>query len=226
MPSPWHRERGVAAVQRRSDPARTRVLVVLVGDWLALPAGCPEVRSHRMIVQRAPTETRHLKELVATAHPEWLLIGPAVDEPAARSAVLSGQAMHPELRLAMLGQRDDLRRCERWMRRGCHVYMEGSTGLDRVGAALDVADELRLVVIDRVFTDTARARQIQPVGSLTRREEEVLQLLCTGLRNSDIAHTLHLTENTVEFHVSRVLAKLGARNRVEAVDRAMALGLA
>lgn len=215
----------VAAVRRRSDPVRSRVLVVLVGDWLALPAGRPEVRAHRMVVQRGPSETRHLKELVAAMHPEWLLIGSAVDEPTARSVVLSGQAMHPELRLAMLGPRDDLRRCERWMRRGCHVYMESTTGVERVAAALGVAEELRLVVIDRVFTDAARARQIQPVGTLTRREEEVLQLLCLGLRNADIAHTLHLTENTVEFHVSRVLAKLGARNRVEAVDRAIALGL-
>lgn len=216
----------MAAEQKRSDPVRTRVLVVLVGDWLALPAGCAEVRSHRTIVQHAPVEARLLKEVVATAHPEWLLVGPAVDEPTARSVVLSGQAMHPELRLAMLGQREDLRRCERWLRRGCRVYLESSTGLDRVAAALDAADELQLVVIDRVFTDTARSRQIPPVGSLTRREEEVLQLLCLGLRNADIAHTLHLTENTVEGHVSRVLGKLGARNRVEAVDRALGLGLA
>lgn len=216
----------MAVVERRSDPVRTPVLVVLVGDWLALPAGCGEVRSHRTIVQRAPVEARLLKERVAAAHPGWLLVGPAVDEPTARSAVLSGQAMHPELRLAMLGQREDLRRCERWLRRGCHVYLESSTGLDRVAAALDAADELQLVVIDRVFMDTARARQIPAVGSLTRREEEVLRLLCLGLRNADIAHTLHLAESTVEFHVSRVLSKLGARNRVEAVDRALGLGLA
>ncbi len=204
---------------------RAPALVILVGDWFAVPVEREVLRFRRMTIRRASAEVRHLKETIATVHPEWLLIGPAVDEPTIRSVVLSGQAMHPELRLAMLGEPDDLRRCERWMRRGCQVYMESSAGPDRVGAALDASHALRLVVIDRVFLDTARARQIQPVGNLTPREEEVLQLICLGLRNSDIAHTLHLTEHTVEFHVSRLLAKLGARNRVEAVDRAVALGL-
>ncbi|TMC07002.1 MAG: response regulator transcription factor [Chloroflexi bacterium] len=76
------------------------------------------------------------------------------------------------------------------------------------------------------FLDRSRARQVPPIGDLTRREEEVLQLVCLGLRNSDVAQRLHVAESTVEFHMSRVLAKLGVRNRVEAVDRALALGLA
>jgi DNA-binding NarL/FixJ family response regulator len=215
----------VAALQRHSGPVPACVLVVLVGEWEAVPVECEALQS-RMTIRPASAEVRHLKETIASAHPEWLLIGPAVDESTIRSVVPSGQGMHPELQLAMLGQADDLRRCERWMRRGCQVYMESSAGVDRVAAALDVASSLRLVVIDRVFLETARARLIPPVGSLTRREEEVLQLMCLGLRNSDIAQTLHLTENTVEFHVSRLLAKLGARNRVEAVDRALTLGLA
>jgi DNA-binding NarL/FixJ family response regulator len=164
--------------------------------------------------------------LVATAHPEWLLIGPSVDEPTVRALAMSGQAMHPELQLAMLGPAGDLRRCARWMRRGCRVYLECTAGLERVAAALDAAAAMQLVIIDRVFQDEARARQVPPVGSLTRREEEVLQLICQGLRNADVAHELHVTESTIEFHVSRVLSKLGARNRVEAVDRAVALGLA
>ena len=81
-----------------------------------------------------------------------------------------------------------------------------------------------------VATDVAAmARIANPAEArtyLTRREEEVLQLICQGLRNADVAQELHVTESTIEFHVSRVLAKLGARNRVEAVDRAVALGLA
>jgi DNA-binding NarL/FixJ family response regulator len=112
------------------------------------------------------------------------------------------------------------------MRRGCRVYLEYSAGVDRVAAALDAAMAMRLVIIDRVFQDEARARLVQPVGNLTRREEEVLQLICQGLRNADVAQELHVAESTVEFHVSHVLSKLGARNRVEAVDRAVALGLA
>jgi DNA-binding NarL/FixJ family response regulator len=216
----------MAAVHQRLDLARPRVLVVLVGDWPAAPVDGAVVGARRMVFRHGPTEARCLKQLVATAHPKWLLVGPSVDEPTVRSLTLSGQAMHPELQLAMLGHADDVRRCARWLRRGCQVYLECTAGIDRVAAALDASMAMRLVVVDRVFQDAARARQVQPVGTLTRREEEVLQLICQGLRNADVAQELHVTESTVEFHVSRVLAKLGARNRVEAVDRAVALGLA
>jgi DNA-binding NarL/FixJ family response regulator len=215
----------VAAVFERLDSDLPRALVVLVGDWHAASAH-RVFRARRMVFRHGPAEARRLKQLVATARPEWLLIGPSVDEPTVRALAMSGQAMHPELQLAMLGHADDLRRCARWMRRGCRVYLECSAGVERVAASLHAAMAMRLVIIDRVFQDEARARQVPPVGSLTRREEEVIQLVCQGLRNADVANELHVTESTVEFHVSRVLSKLGARNRVEAVDRAVALGLA
>src|SRR3712207_3999103 len=60
---------------------------------------------------------------------------------------------------------------------------------------------------------------------LTPRELEVLGLISQGLQNSEIASQLFVTERTVKFHVSSILAKLGADNRTEAVAIAARRGL-
>ncbi|QOR71953.1 response regulator transcription factor [Ruania alkalisoli] len=60
---------------------------------------------------------------------------------------------------------------------------------------------------------------------LTPREQEVLRLVAEGHSNRQIAQTLHLAEGTVKNHVSTVLVKLGARDRTNAVLRALHHGL-
>ncbi len=61
---------------------------------------------------------------------------------------------------------------------------------------------------------------------LTEREREVLQLLAQGLPNKAIATRLGIRERTAKFHVSTIMAKLGATNRLEAVRLAVQQGLA
>ncbi|WP_159622187.1 response regulator [Ruania rhizosphaerae] len=63
------------------------------------------------------------------------------------------------------------------------------------------------------------------VEDLTPREQEVLRLVAEGHSNRQIAQTLHLAEGTVKNHVSTVLVKLGARDRTNAVLRALHHGL-
>ncbi len=70
----------------------------------------------------------------------------------------------------------------------------------------------------------SRAAGAGPEG-FTPREREVLELLGRGLPNKEIASELGLTERTVKFHVSSILAKLDATNRTEAVTTAVARGL-
>jgi len=60
---------------------------------------------------------------------------------------------------------------------------------------------------------------------LTAREVQVLELLAEGLPNKAIAERLRISDQTVKFHVSSISAKLGARNRTDAVRRAVRRGL-
>jgi DNA-binding NarL/FixJ family response regulator len=61
--------------------------------------------------------------------------------------------------------------------------------------------------------------------ALTAREIQVLELLAEGLPNKAIAARLHISDQTVKFHVSSISGKLGAANRTDAVRRAVRRGL-
>ena len=55
----------------------------------------------------------------------------------------------------------------------------------------------------------------QPVAALTEREEQILATVARGRTNSEIAAELHISLSTVKSHIASLMAKLGARNRVE-----------
>ncbi|ADI08694.1 two component transcriptional regulator, LuxR family protein [Streptomyces bingchenggensis BCW-1] len=97
----------------------------------------------------------------------------------------------------------------------------------RVVAAGDAL--LAPTVTRRLIGEFVRLRphtaEPSPLALLTPRETEVLRLIAEGLSNAEIAARLTVSAETVKTHVSRVLAKLGARDRAQAVMLAYEFGL-
>jgi len=90
-----------------------------------------------------------------------------------------------------------------------------------------VAPEVARVVLGAVRTGTARAAESRSTASLplSPREREVLALVSLGCDNGDIARQLYVSPSTVKHHVSRLLEKIGAVNRVQAATYAVRAGL-
>ena len=84
---------------------------------------------------------------------------------------------------------------------------------------------MRALGIRSIPAGPRTATRADPAG-LTRREHEVLELICAGHTNAEIAAKLFISAKTVDHHVSAVLAKLGTPTREAAAAYAAQLKLA
>jgi DNA-binding NarL/FixJ family response regulator len=93
------------------------------------------------------------------------------------------------------------------------------------GDALLAPSVTRLLIDEMMRRPRAETTVVEGIDQLTGRELDVLRLVARGRSNAEIAEALYLGEATVKTHVGRVLAKLGVRDRVQAVVAAYESGL-
>ncbi|CAL9516012.1 Transcriptional regulatory protein DegU [Actinosynnema sp. ALI-1.44] len=105
-------------------------------------------------------------------------------------------------------------------------HLVSAVRLVRTGDALLAPTITRRLVERFAHRDDAGPPAVhRDLNALTPRELEVLGMLARGLSNAELAGRLHLSEATVKTHVARILAKLGLRDRVQAVIAAYETGL-
>jgi DNA-binding NarL/FixJ family response regulator len=78
-----------------------------------------------------------------------------------------------------------------------------------------IAPSITARLLDAFSDSSASARAIEPIESLTEREEQVLATVAVGRTNAEIADELHISLSTVKTHLASLMTKLRARNRVE-----------
>lgn len=120
------------------------------------------------------------------------------------------------------------------LRAGARGYLLKDVTVEQLSQAVQALAEGGTLIAPSITDRLVRAIRTSPppagaagtvVESLTEREIEVLRLVAEGYSNRQIAQLIHLAEGTVKNHLSSILVKLGARDRTNAVLRAIREGI-
>jgi DNA-binding NarL/FixJ family response regulator len=180
----------------------------------------------RVEVVSTATTVDQLTARVAVFRPGIVLIGGHLPDTA--PMVTAARKASPTAKVVVIGSTGDEAAMLRAVDAGCDGWVGTDVGVARlVEAVLEVADgqaSLPPAVI-RSLLPRLRGEEPGPGHDLTERERDVLRLLAEGCVNRLIADRLGLRLNTVRNHVQRVLGKLGAHSRLEAVAIARRQGL-
>jgi DNA-binding NarL/FixJ family response regulator len=173
--------------------------------------------------------------LAAARQPDVILMDvqmPVLDGVAATRQL---RAEQPACRVIMLTTFDDDEYVFEGLRAGAVGYLLKDVPSARLAEAIRAAARgesfLQPSIAAKVVAEFTRLAERAPAEAaplaepLTERELEILRLLASGDSNKDIAGRLFLAEGTVKNHVTNILSKLGAANRLHAVSRARELGL-
>jgi DNA-binding NarL/FixJ family response regulator len=217
-----------------SDPSTT-IRVVLVDDEAMVRVGLRMVLSSEPDIEVVgeAEDGAAAVAVVEQAQPHVVLMDirmPRVDGIEGARRVL---AAAPDVKVVVLTTFDEDDYVEAALRNGVSGFLLKVAPPERLveavrtvaagGGLLDPAVTVR-VISSFASASPLRTRRADLLDVLTERERDVLRLIARGLSNAEIAADLYLGETTVKTHVSNVLAKLGLRDRVQAVVAAYETG--
>ena len=166
-------------------------------------------------------------ERAAALHPDVILLDLQLPELDGVAALRAIRAADPAARVIIFTAFDTDERILSAVQAGAQGYLLKGAPREELFQAIRVVHAggslLQPVVAARLLRQVSATPALPE--SLTERELEVLRLLAKGRQNKEIAGELVISERTVKFHVSAILAKLRVGNRTEAVSKAAQVGL-
>jgi DNA-binding NarL/FixJ family response regulator len=167
------------------------------------------------------TSAQTALDLVEEHEPELLIteIDTGEEEIDGIACLTRARERNPMLSAIVLSRHTDAQHIEEALAAGASAYVTKTAHRD------DLASAVRQAFDHTIFLRSSRSAPVREKSVLTRREQEILQLVAEGLSNQKIAKQLWVTEQTVKFHLSNIYRKLGVANRTEASRWAHRQGL-
>jgi DNA-binding NarL/FixJ family response regulator len=173
-------------------------------------------------------------QLVDELRPELVIMDVTMPVLGGIEATRRVHAAHPELPIVVLTMHDEDALREEAVRAGASAFLSKDSSMQEVvataiataaGEALsaNLASSI-LSELHAPVSDDAVATPAEP-SPLTRREEEILQLIADGYSTSEVAGRLFISGKTVKNHLASIYAKLDARDRTQAVLSAVRIGI-
>ncbi len=214
------------------------IRVLVVDDQALVRAGFAVIidSAEDLAVVGEASNGQEAVEIAAELHPDVVLMDirmPEMDGLEATRRILS-DGEQPEIRVLVLTTFDADEYVYEALRAGASGFLLKDTEPEELLAAIRIVaagnallapSVTRRLIAEFARRPSAKRSSAEELKVLTEREREVLALVAEGRSNSEIAEKLFISPATAKTHVSRIMTKLGARDRTQLVVTAYETGL-
>lgn len=223
------RQDNASSVDEHVESVARPIRVLIVDDHEVLAASLARVLDEEpdMVSVGLAQNLAQARARVATETPDVLLLDRRLPDGDGVTAIPELRAIRPSMNIVVLTAADSDHVLVQAIEAGAAGFVSKTRGLGEVTAAVRAAAAGEAVIspelLSRLLPKLTRTAGPEP--ELTRREQEVLDMLAQGLSNAAIAEQLTVSVHTVRNHIANLSAKLGAHSKLEVLSIAIRRGL-
>ena len=214
------------------NPSLRIKVFLLVGNHLLCKSLSRIIRQKRdILVIGQSADLSDINLLIKTLESDVILLDSVSATAMNRQCVVRMRDLNPKVQVLMIGMEADEGAFLRAVRAGVRGYLLHEASAAELIAAIRAVARKEAVCPSQfckfLFDALAGSCEFTPsvrkmAGRLTRRQQELVPMIARGLTNKEIASHLNLSEQTVKNHIHRMLRRIGANDRSQAVELAYA----